>query len=642
MIGIDFGTTNSCAAYDDALGNVVVVSAQPHNTPPYDGIVASTVLDPLSPDPLIGIAAQVAYQSVAGRDRPYLNGFKPHLDHQRLKERRWVPVGTQSVYDPMAQAELVEVVHDWMNVGGGTYSRAEIVAAVAALVRALVDLGRSEGADDSVLLVGLPVSFSSRARKRLIAALHAAGAASDFATLLRRVRFIDEPVAAAAAATHEGYGLADRERVLVFDHGGGTLDLSIIEFHQRPDFPFPVPVRELAANGRDDVAGRSIDRDLGLELRQDPDLDRILDAVSEWDAASFVETLKIRLSTRDATELVTQEGALGCDRATLRRAIGPILARIEQLIERTLVHAHLLPGEIDRVLMTGGSSLMPDVQNTMSALFPHLDDLHLRRYDPHDDDDVQSAITEVAQGLVRFGMDDTLGRVAHWDVELSTSEHPEFQVIVPQGTPFDRDADGRPSLVRTVSVDDANRDGMSFGLYERQLDRTFTFGLAEVPPQPDPVVLEVTLRPEALFPTLRLLSSSDGSVLRREISPTGWPSDKIVAADLGSLGEDQLIEFFENDVEYIPDCRFARFEHAPLCRRLKVEDYVEWTAASRGGIVRRRGEIQRILRRSDHESVTEMDDWDLRLFRFHVRSPDFVMYPLQVGHGYIRLAPKPL
>ena len=58
MIGIDFGTTNSCAAFDDAFGSVGTVSARPVNTPPYDAIIASAVLDPLGSSPLIGVEAQ--------------------------------------------------------------------------------------------------------------------------------------------------------------------------------------------------------------------------------------------------------------------------------------------------------------------------------------------------------------------------------------------------------------------------------------------------------------------------------------------------------------------------------------------------------------------------------------------------------
>ena len=75
--------------------------------------------------------------------------------------------------------------------------------------------------------------------------------------LLRRVRFVREPVAAAAAAAYEGYDFADREVVLVFDHGGGTLDLCLVEFQRIAGFDAPMPVRELAVGGDADVAGRA-------------------------------------------------------------------------------------------------------------------------------------------------------------------------------------------------------------------------------------------------------------------------------------------------------------------------------------------------------------------------------------------------
>jgi hypothetical protein len=94
-------------------------------------------------------------------------------------------------------------------------------------------------------------------------------------------------------------------------------------------------------------------------------------------------------------------------------------------------------------------------------------------------------------------------------------------------------------------------------------------------------------------------------------------------------------------VEYLPDVRFAKFTHAPLSRRLKVDDRVEWTVPSgKGGLRRRTGTIARVVRRDDHADIGEMDSWDLRQFEFHVKAAGATTFRVRADHGYIRLAPK--
>jgi actin-like ATPase involved in cell morphogenesis len=641
VIGIDFGTTNSCAAFDDAFGGVSAVSARPVNTPPYDAIIATAVLDPLATSPLIGVEAQERAWFL-GKDQrpPFLNSFKPLMDYLRLRERRYLPVSEKLVYDPVGQGDRAVTRYEWIDVGGVEFSREQIIGGAAAITSQLILSGRTQGANDERVLLGLPITFSSRSRKRMIAALHSSGLLGGYRDLLQRVRFVREPVAAAAAAAYEGYDFADRELVLVFDHGGGTLDLCLIEFQRIPGFDFPMPVRELAAGGDADVAGRAMDRAIIRELRFDPEVAHALETLDERELEERVKAAKERLSTRESYEIITESGDIDVTRPLLARAIRPVLATISQELERVCEVAGVSPGDIDRVLMTGGSSLMPSVQDTVASFFPHLDEYHLRRYDPADDGDIELAITEVAQGLVRVALDDTIEQVVHWDVELSTSERPEFVTIAPRGTAYERGDDGEPELVVRHPIDDANRDGMSFGLYEHQLDHDFVFGLAEVPPQHRPTELEIRLRPNEIFPRLRLLDQ-EGSVLPRSGRSTGTAAEIQIEADLLALDEEDLDEFFNKDVEYLPDERFEKFTHAPLSRRLKVDDVIEWTVSNdRGGLLRLRGTIFRVVRRDDYADIGEMDSWDLREFEFHVKSPGAVSYRVRPNHGYVRLAPK--
>src|SRR5690349_15104318 len=113
MIGLDFGTTNSCAAFGDYRGEVSTVSLAPMNTPPYDAILASSVLDPLADEPIIGLRAQEEYRRLSPGERvnhTYLNAFKLQLDDYRLKERRSVVERQEMVFDPLEQATLAKPV----------------------------------------------------------------------------------------------------------------------------------------------------------------------------------------------------------------------------------------------------------------------------------------------------------------------------------------------------------------------------------------------------------------------------------------------------------------------------------------------------------------------------------------------------
>ena len=639
MIGIDFGTTNSCVAIDGGIYDPVrAVSLRPENTQPYDTVLASAVYDPFGRTPLLGRNAQQASRKAGSRsNKPFLNYFKAHLDLQRLKERRRIAVSTERIYDGMEQIDRVVTNYDWIDVGG-EFSRAEIVKALAVLFEFVLAQAEASGATDELILVGTPVSFSSRSRKRMIAGLHETARFADYADLLGRVRFVHEPVAAASAAMADAGDFEDAEHVLVFDHGGGTLDLSIVRFERRAGFDYPVPIREVAAGGADDVAGRAIDHAFITELRHDAKIEAVIARLPEWEVQTYIEGTKIGLSTATAAPLVMPNFATDIDRATFNLAMRPVLARIEVELEHVLQRAGLDATEIDRVVMTGGSSLIPCVQETVAREFRHLDEYHLRRYDPADPRDVEQAITEVAQGLVRHAQSNTLEHVVLWDVELLTSESADFCTVAERGEPFSRGEDGRPELIKDFQIDDVNRDGLSLGLYEHQLERDFMFGVADIPRQDGPIHLRIHLRPDDLFPRLEVVDDH-GQAVARPRSRTGWRGDKIVTAHLGELPSGQLEDFFDCDVEYLPDTRFADFEHAPLVRRLRKDDYIEWTELRNGKLRAHRGTIERISHRGEHNDLDAMTSWDLREFEFVVRDAAEV-WRIRPDHGYVRLAPR--
>ena len=250
---------------------------------------------------MIGLAAERAR-----KNRPkdlYLAQFKPLLDTQVLRTKiAHTSLYDTGEYDFVNQGQLVQQRTKLVDFGG-EFSREEVVAAAARVLEHLLNSAFEAGADrESSLWLGTPVRFGSSARKRLICALAEARDSDGrllfdcYRTLLERVHFVLEPVAVAAAA--DELEIDDTETVLVFDHGGGTLDLSLIEFEQRSDLRFPTAVRELAAGGSTAVAGRSMDEAFTGALRSDVAAKAELDAINDDVLRrQVVERCKIELST---------------------------------------------------------------------------------------------------------------------------------------------------------------------------------------------------------------------------------------------------------------------------------------------------------------------------------------------------------
>lgn len=104
--------------------------------------------------------------------------------------------------------------------------------------------------------------------------------------------------------------------------------------------------------------------------------------------------------------------------------------------------------------------------------------------------------------------------------------------------------------------------------------------------------------------------------------------------------------FFREDAEYFPVKSYKGFECAPLVRRLRVNDLIEWTLEFHEGQrewkeCKRRGVIAEIRRYGEH--LKEMDSWDVGSFQFRVKSYDHpgTIYRLETLNGRIRLAPRP-
>jgi hypothetical protein len=651
MIGIDFGTTNSCVAVRGAFGEVEPVAVATGPRPPYDTVLRTAVLNPESTRAVIGQEAVNRARQRLRTDERYLESFKPYLDEQKLRTRVPVQVAMGYVFDPMLESTLEKTATQMLWVGG-QYTRDELVRATAHIFSHLLQQAQRAGGELDEIWLGMPVNFSSCARKRLVSGLTLAWDErgrplfDGYRDALRRVRFVLEPVAVAAGPVREALDGTDRENVLVFDHGGGTLDLSLITFERRPEFEQPVPVRELAALGSSEVAGRSIDLHFREFLDRTPEFSRATNGRRAHAVEAFVEECKQRLSTEETAEAWP---GVFVARDAFEHAIAPVLDSIETLVRGCVERGELNPQEVDRVVMTGGSSLIPAVQQRIGECFPHLDEYRLLCYDPSDRRGVETAITEVAKGLVDFGdriaTQSFFEQVALWDVDVSVGSTRGLRRVVGRGTPYDRDASGAPALEVRIPLEPICGQGTSVGVYEDQLGPRFLFGLSDLPQLPRGGEVRVVLRPEALLPSMRVLGP-DGQVVLREVHDRG-ANDRLGEADVLDMAEDQLAAYFSDDADYHPIHGYKSFESAPLVRRLRVGDLVEWCRDLDGAgpgrkLARCRGEVDRIRDIDSGEFVKEMASLDVADYVFTLREKGkATTFQMRSQSGSLRLSPRP-
>ncbi len=325
IIGIDLGTTNSEAAYIEAGKPVVIKSAE--GQPYFPSVVAFTKTGEM----LVGEAAK--RQAVTN----------PEGTVQRIKRK----MGT----------------NDKIKLHGKTYSPQQISAYILQKIKKDAEDYLGEKVNDAVITV--PAYFNDDQRQ----ATKDAGAIAGFNVK----RIINEPTAAALA-----YGL-DKEgdqKIAVYDFGGGTLDVTLMEVGGGV---FEV----LATNGDTQLGGSDMDqlivdyiakefqRQHQIDLRKDPKtLQRVLEAA---------ETAKIELSSTLQTEInlpyitvVNGEPKhleLKLTRARFEEIIAPIVERSKQPCHQALKDAKLLPTDIDHVVLVGGTTRIPLVQKTVEAIF---------------------------------------------------------------------------------------------------------------------------------------------------------------------------------------------------------------------------------------------------------------------------------
>ncbi len=354
VIGIDLGTTNSCVAVMDGKNPRVIENAEGMRTTP--SIVAITD----DGERLVGQPAK--RQAVTNPERTF-------FAVKRLIGRRYD--------DPMVEKDKGLVPYKivkasngdaWVEADGKTYSPSQVSAFILQKMKETAEAHLGQKVDQAVITV--PAYFNDAQRQATKDAGKIAG--------LEVLRIINEPTAAALA-----YGLdkAKQGTIAVYDLGGGTFDVSILEIG---DGVFEVK----STNGDTFLGGEDFDmrlvgyladefqKEQGINLRNDKlALQRLKEAA---------EKAKIELSSTTQTEInlpfITAD-ATGPKHLTIKLTRSKLEALVDDLIQKTiepcrkaLKDAGISAGEISEVVLVGGMTRMPKIQEVVKQFFgkePH-------------------------------------------------------------------------------------------------------------------------------------------------------------------------------------------------------------------------------------------------------------------------------
>jgi molecular chaperone DnaK len=351
IIGIDLGTTNSVVAVMQAGQPTVIANQEGGRTTP--SVVGFTKTG----ERLVGQAAK--RQAVTNPENTVfsIKRFMGRRPHEVTQETKLVP------YHIASSADLVKI-----EAGGKQYSPQEVSAMILGKLKEAAESYLGEKVTQAVITV--PAYFNDAQRQATKDAGKIAG--------LEVLRIINEPTAAALA-----YGLDKKsnETIAVYDFGGGTFDISILEVGEGV-------VEVKATNGDTHLGGDNIDqvviewiieefkKEQGIDLSHDKmALQRLKEAAekAKMDLSTLLETdINLPFITADASG--PKHLLLKLTRARLEEMMKPLLERTLEPCKKALQDAGLKPSEIDEVVLVGGSTRIPKVNQLVRDLFgrePH-------------------------------------------------------------------------------------------------------------------------------------------------------------------------------------------------------------------------------------------------------------------------------
>jgi molecular chaperone DnaK len=352
IIGIDLGTTNSVVSVMEG-GEVKVIANQEGNRTTPSVIAFTDKGDELVGDP--------------AKRQAVMNPKNTLYSVKRFMGRRHSEVQSE---EKMVPYKVVGAANDYVkiDVNGKDYTPPEISAKVLRKLKEAAENYLGHKVTKAVITV--PAYFNDAQRNATKDAGQIAG--------LQVERIINEPTAAALA-----YGLQNKkdEKIAVFDLGGGTFDVSILEVDKEL-------VQVLSTNGDTHLGGDDFDEVLinhiadrfnkeeGIDLRKEPTaLQRLREAAEKAKkelSSSFNTEINLPFIAAKGTE--AKHLQMSISRAEFEKLIDPLVERCRKPVVDALKDAKLTPEQIDEVVLVGGSTRVPKVMEFVKSLFkkePH-------------------------------------------------------------------------------------------------------------------------------------------------------------------------------------------------------------------------------------------------------------------------------
>ncbi|HYE65067.1 MAG TPA: molecular chaperone DnaK, partial [Pyrinomonadaceae bacterium] len=347
IIGIDLGTTNSVVAVMEGGEPTVITNSEGGRTTP--SVVAFTK----DGNRLVG---QVAKRQAVTNPENTIYSIK------RFMGRRYNEV-TEEIKQVPYKVQAAGNGDVRVGAGGKEWSPPEISAMILQKMKQSAEDYLGQKVDKAVITV--PAYFNDAQRQATKDAGKIAG--------LEVMRIVNEPTAAALA-----YGLDKKkdETIAVFDFGGGTFDISILEVGEGV-------VEVKSTNGDTHLGGDDIDERLMEwiieEFKRDQGIDLSNDKMALQRLKEAAEKAKIELSTTMETEInlpfitADQSGpkhlVMKLTRAKFEQLIEPILQRLKGPVEQAVKDAGIDANKVDEVVLVGGSTRIPKVQEIVRGIF---------------------------------------------------------------------------------------------------------------------------------------------------------------------------------------------------------------------------------------------------------------------------------
>ena len=347
IIGIDLGTTNSCVAVMQGTQPTVIENSEGYRTTP--SMVAFTK----NGERLVGHAA---------KRQAITNAQNTVFSIKRFMGRKFDEVPNEKKIAPYKVTNVNGEAR--VEIGEKTYSPQEISAMILQKMKQTAEDFLGEKVTEAVITV--PAYFNDAQRQATKDAGKIAG--------LEVKRIINEPTAASLS-----YGLdkkKENEKVAVFDLGGGTFDISILELGEGV---FEVK----ATDGDTHLGGDDFDQKiinyLAEEFKKQEGIDLRKDMMALQRLKEAAEKAKVELSSRTDTEInlpfitATQEGpkhlVVNLTRAKFEAMCEDLFKNLVEPCKRAIKNSKLKTSEIDEVVLVGGSTRIPKVQSLVQELF---------------------------------------------------------------------------------------------------------------------------------------------------------------------------------------------------------------------------------------------------------------------------------